>query len=645
VPKVFHTITGKLLISGILLQSLLLASYFLVTSSILRESMASNLATSIRTTSQIIHLGIAPYAVEQRYDILQDFFNELISGANEDLRYIVVLDQNNHSLVATGISANKLPIPSVNEQAAIAAGIYHVRQPVLLSGNQIGQVQFGLSTLKVVDLIERMIRLALLVSLCGILLTAALLAGFGHKIKQRFSFLMLATQAIVSGDYRKKVPDAGKDELAQLAAHFNIMSAGLELREKKFLAVFNAAPIPMLLLLKDQESPDYHRSEQNIASKQMFGELIEKNAGMLSCSDSDNLRLTAIIEKENHLLATELDLQLASGISQPFLVSGQCFEIEHSNYLILAAMDISDLRNAQNELLALNRELELRVAQRTIELEQRNQDLDTALQTIQQAQKQLIQSEKLSSLGSMVAGVAHELNTPIGNALTVASTLVYNQKQFKDDHIKGLSKSELNNHLDENELAGQLLVSNLQRAAALVSSFKAVAVDRSSSQRREFVLSDIIDEIILSTTPMFRTSKAILSCELDRSIRMDSFPGPLGQVLTNLLNNALIHGIKSGVGQAITVRTSLIDSEHLLLSVRDDGAGIPPENLGKIFDPFFTTTLGQGGSGLGLNIVYNLVSGLLGGQIQVYSKIGEGSEFLISLPLHAPKMEARENVL
>ncbi|WP_170174867.1 ATP-binding protein [Undibacterium parvum] len=644
-PKVFHTITGKLLIFGIVLQSLLLASYFLVTSNILRESMASNLATSIRTTSQIIHLGIAPYAVEQRYDILQDFFNELISGANEDLRYIVVLDQNNHSLVATGISANQLPLPSENEHAAIAAGIYHVRQPVLLSGNQIGQVQFGLSTLKVVDLIERMIRLALLVSLCGILVTTVLLTVFGHKIKQRFSLLMLATQAIVSGDYRKKVPDTGKDELAQLAAHFNIMSAGLELREKKFLAVFNAAPIPMLLLKKDQQNPDYHRSEQNIASRQMFGELTEKTSGMLTCSDSDNLSLTAIIEKENHLIATELDLQVASGISQPFLVSGQCFEIEHSNYLILASMDISDLRNAQNELLALNRELELRVAQRTIELEQRNQDLDTALQTIQQAQKQLIQSEKLSSLGSMVAGVAHELNTPIGNALTVASTLVYNQKQFKDDHIKGLSKSELNNHLDENELAGQLLVSNLQRAAALVSSFKAVAVDRSSSQRREFLLSDIIDEIILSTTPMFRTSKAILSCELDPSIRMDSFPGPLGQVLTNLLNNALIHGIKSGVGQAITVRTSLIDSEHLLLSVRDDGAGIPPENLGKIFDPFFTTTLGKGGSGLGLNIVYNLVSGLLGGQIQVYSKIGEGSEFLISLPLHAPKMEARENVL
>ncbi|WP_295748494.1 ATP-binding protein [Undibacterium sp.] len=644
-PKVFHTITGKLLIFGIVLQSLLLASYFLVTSNILRESMASNLATSIRTTSQIIHLGIAPYAVEQRYDILQDFFNELISGANEDLRYIVVLDQNNHSLVATGISANQLPLPSENEHAAIAAGIYHVRQPVLLSGNQIGQVQFGLSTLKVVDLIERMIRLALLVSLCGILVTTVLLTVFGHKIKQRFSLLMLATQAIVSGDYRKKVPDTGKDELAQLAAHFNIMSAGLELREKKFLAVFNAAPIPMLLLKKDQQNPDYHRSEQNIASRQMFGELTEKTSGMLTCSDSDNLSLTAIIEKENHLIATELDLQVASGNSQPFLVSGQCFEIEHSNYLILASMDISDLRNAQNELLALNRELELRVAQRTIELEQRNQDLDTALQTIQQAQKQLIQSEKLSSLGSMVAGVAHELNTPIGNALTVASTLVYNQKQFKDDHIKGLSKSELNTHLDENELAGQLLVSNLQRAAALVSSFKAVAVDRSSSQRREFLLSDIIDEIILSTTPMFRTSKAILSCELDRSIRMDSFPGPLGQVLTNLLNNALIHGIKSGVGQAITVRTSLIDSEHLLLSVRDDGAGIPPENLGKIFDPFFTTTLGKGGSGLGLNIVYNLVNGLLGGQIQVYSRIGEGSEFLISLPLHAPKMEARENVL
>lgn len=641
--RFLHTLRGKLLLSGVLIQSLLLASYFLVTSSILRESMASNLATSVRTTSEIIHLGIAPYAVERRFDILQDFFNELISGSNEGLRYIVVLDENKKALIATGISIQELPAPSKNAQEAIAKGIYHVRQPVLLSGNHIGEVQFGLSTLGVLDLLERMIRVALLVSLCGILLTSLLLAVFGHRIKRRFGMLISATQEIVSGNYQKKVPEHGKDELSHLASHFNAMSRALEVREKKFVAVFNAAPVPMFLFTKDAQTRLYHRTEHNLASRQTFGELSELNPTLLPCSADDNGRLMQKLEQDSRLPPTELNLHLTDGNSHPCLVSGQCFDVDNISYLILAAMDIADLRMAQNELQGLNRELEQRVEQRTTELEQRNHELDSALQTIRHAQEQLIQSEKLSSLGSMVAGVAHELNTPIGNSLTVASALLYNQKQFKEETAGGVRKSELDAHLEENQLAGELLVRNLQRAAELITSFKAVSVDRTSSQRRKFPVSEIIEEIILSMSPMFRSSGIKIECELNNEIQMDSFPGPLGQIISNLVSNALTHGINPGIGERISIHTHMLDKDHLMLSVSDDGAGIPAEHLGKIFDPFFTTKLGQGGSGLGLNIVYNLVTGLLGGQIQVKSSVGQGSEFFITLPLSAPVDEKKND--
>lgn len=638
-----HTLRGKLLLSGILIQSLLLASYFLVTSSILRESMASNLATSVRTTSEIIHLGIAPYSVEGRFDILQDFFNELISGSDDGLRYIVVMDENKNALIATGVSIQNLPIPSINAKEAIAKGIYHVRQPVLLSGNHIGEVQFGISTLGVLDLLERMIRVALLVSVCGILLSGLLLAVFGHRFKRRFSMLINATQEIVSGNYQKKVPEHGKDELSHLASHFNAMSRALEVREKKFVTVFNAAPIPMFLLIKDEQTQSYRRTEYNLASRKIFGNLNDISTAILPCSDDDNARLINLLEQDNKLHPTEIALNFVDGHTHPCLVSGQCFDVDNINYLILAAMDIADLRKAQNDLQGLNRELEQRVEQRTTELAQRNHELDSALQTIQHAQEQLIQSEKLSSLGSMVAGVAHELNTPIGNSLTVASALLYNQKQFKEEMLSGVRKSELDAHLEENQLAGELLVRNLQRAAELITSFKAVSVDRTSSQRRVFPVSEIIEEIILSMSPMFRSSGVKIECELDNDIQMDSFPGPLGQIISNLLSNALTHGINPGMGERIDIHTHMLDKEHFMLSVSDDGAGIPAEHLGKIFDPFFTTKLGQGGSGLGLNIVYNLVTGLLGGQIQVKSSVGQGSAFFITLPLSAPVDEKKND--
>ncbi|MBI5257594.1 MAG: PAS domain S-box protein [Burkholderiales bacterium] len=291
--------------------------------------------------------------------------------------------------------------------------------------------------------------------------------------------------------------------------------------------------------------------------------------------------------------------------------------------------DITERERARAALQELNETLEHRVAERTAEL-------SNALEGLRRAQAELVQAEKLASLGALVAGVAHELNTPIGNAVMVASTLADHRREFEAAIAGGLRRTALETYLASAREASQVLERNLQRAAELVGSFKQLAVDQSSVQRRSFELAEVLQEVLLALSPTLRRSGVTLVDEVPAGLLLDSYPGPLGQVLVNLISNALVHAFEPGSAGTITVAAGRLDERRLWLRLRDDGRGIPPEALGRIFDPFFTTRLGQGGSGLGLHIVYNLVTGLLGGRIEVRSEPGAGAEFVIELPVQAP---------
>jgi signal transduction histidine kinase len=239
----------------------------------------------------------------------------------------------------------------------------------------------------------------------------------------------------------------------------------------------------------------------------------------------------------------------------------------------------------------------------------------------------------------LVAGVAHELNTPIGNSVTVASTLQAFSAEFKNALDQGITRSTLIKYIENNAHASEMLLRNLQNAAELIGSFKRVAVDRTSAQRRTFKLDEVAKETILTMGAFIRKKSYDVEMEIAPDINMDSYPGPLGQVITNLVNNALIHGFDQRDQGKIFINAHLLKDSlpaSVELSIIDDGVGISSANLGRIFDPFFTTKLGQGGSGLGLNIVYNLIVDVLGGHIQVDSVLGKGTRFIIQLPLSAP---------
>lgn len=294
--------------------------------------------------------------------------------------------------------------------------------------------------------------------------------------------------------------------------------------------------------------------------------------------------------------------------------------------------------NTQNEFIGYHgvgrNTTELHMAERAEHLHL--EKLQLAHAELQRAMAQLVESEKLAALGALVAGISHELNTPIGVGLTAASALAYKATLFSDSAAAGISRLALDAFVRDTQTGADLLVRNLGRAADLVNRFKQVAVDQSSSQRRAFEVQEVVTEIVLTLGPSFRQSDCAVATHISPGLRLDSYPGPLGQVLTHLLTNAMTHAYAQGRGSTIVFEGKDHDTAHVRLEVRDTGCGITPENQKRVFEPFFTTRLGQGGSGLGLYIVHNIVTGVLGGQIALQSAPGQGTAIVLILPRVAP---------
>lgn len=303
------------------------------------------------------------------------------------------------------------------------------------------------------------------------------------------------------------------------------------------------------------------------------------------------------------------------------------------------------LLSAFEALRQHNLNLEATVTQRTAELTASNAELSEALATLQKAQRELVESEKLASLGRLVAGVAHELNTPLGNALTVVSALDDRYKQLEAMLAGGgaqLRRSTLEDLARDTRRGQDILQRNVQKAADLVRDFKQVAIDQTADLRRDFDLAKVVEDVLVMVEPSFKHTPFAIETDLCHGLMMNSYPGALGQVLTNLLMNALLHGFEGMEQGRVTVHCARLTETEVELGVADDGRGMDESVRRRIFDPFFTTKLGTGGSGLGMHIVHSIVTNVLGGQIEVRSSPGQGTQMLMRLPLLAPQRAAGE---
>jgi len=301
---------------------------------------------------------------------------------------------------------------------------------------------------------------------------------------------------------------------------------------------------------------------------------------------------------------------------------------------LLVLHDQTEIINAQNRLRLANENLEIRVNERTVNLQQSNAQLKETLDTLAKTNQQMIHSEKMASLGGLVAGISHEINTPVGVGVTAATNIEENVKSLENLLATGkLTKSEFESSMANTRKGLDILIKNLRRASDLIKSFKQVAVDQSSDELRHIDIKHYFDEIILSLHPKLKQTNISVKNNTPDGIMVHTNPGAIYQIISNLVVNSIVHAFEHGVeNEEIELDASLNDDDFVL-EYRDNGKGLDDETLARVFDPFFTTKRGQGGSGLGMNVVYNLVTTSLNGEINIDSEPEKGLYVAMSIPL------------
>ncbi|OYU44313.1 MAG: hypothetical protein CFE44_13620, partial [Burkholderiales bacterium PBB4] len=492
-------------------------------------------------------------------------------------------------------------------------------------------------------------RSILLAGLVGLVVELALLAWILHRqVAAPLRTLSAATQALAEGKREVQLDMRGPAELGVLARNFQHMTEQLREREEGLIrsvafrdTLFQT--IPDMVFVKDLEGR-YLAANRAFAlaygatESQMLGmrdcDLVpQKDAEYYASRDLEALKAGRPIRSEHDSVNVITGLRsyyetVKTPIYDP---NGKCVG------LLGIGRNITARKMAELELQALNEHLEERVRARTTELVATNAEMGEAMRVLQSTQRELIEGEKVASLGRMVAGIAHELNTPIGNALMIGSALADQARlmhqAMEEDRLK---RSELADFLREAASGAEVLERALRQASHLIASFKQVAADQQSEQRRPFDLATNVDEILAILRPGLRGTSITLDAAVPADIAMDSYPGLLAQVISNLVTNAKVHAFDVGVEGVVRIEATDL-GDAVCLAVRDNGKGISEDIRARIFEPFFTTRMGRGGTGLGLSIVHGLVTQGLGGQIVVDYQQPRGTGFVITLPKSDPR--------
>lgn len=360
-------------------------------------------------------------------------------------------------------------------------------------------------------------------------------------------------------------------------------------------------------------------------------------------------KITFNIDQETptHYLCKGSVIQ-TTGNSVPALIMLQCHEkpkfttsfITLNENIEQLRREIIHRRNAENQVNALNQELEQRIKERTAELLNTNIELTHSLKKLKNAQEQLIRTERLASLGSMIAGIAHEINTPIGACITASSYLKEQVSRYQNLYNNGtLTRSDFEALLDAASESSTIVEDNLIRSSDLVLKLKQLAVDQSSEAYRQINIKSYIEELLTSLRLYFKGCTHVIQFKCPHDIEIKSQPSTLTLIIDNLIENSMRHGFKGIESGVINIEISR-KKKHILLHYSDNGVGIPAQYLKQIFDPFFTTQRGKGDSGLGMNIVYNLVKNKLAGNISVTSEALKGVDFHIKFPVSQKNIQS-----
>jgi PAS domain S-box-containing protein len=572
----------------------------------------------------------------------------------------------NPDVVSVSVSdeVGQVFVRKVSDVVPVVATLTDQRD-IVYNGTRVGTLQVEMTP----ERVQREVRADMLRLAAAMLLQMALAFSliwpvFKNRVLHPLLKLREGAMRLARGELSQPLATQRQDEIGELAGALDTMrtdlaallrereqktealelelaerqraEAALQVTQTKFKAIFDASPVSMSVSRIGETSETV---DVNSAWVRVFGLTREQAIGS-NGARTGIWKNIALRDESMRLLQAHGQLEgfrawMLHGVTRQEMLcelSGRLLTLGGELVLIMAFDDVTEQHRNEENILQLNATLEQRVQERT-------QELSATLVQLTAAQSELVRAEKMSALGSLVAGIAHELNTPIGNSLTVASTLEDNAHRFADGMATGLTRSRLDEFVSSTRQGAGILMRGLQHAAELVSSFKQVAVDQTSLNRRRFDLNATVHEILLTLGPTIRKYSHTVECDIASDITMDSYPGPLGQVVTNLVNNALIHAFARDQRGRIVVHAKPGPAGTVQLQVSDNGVGIPEDHLTRVFDPFFTTRLGQGGSGLGLNIVYNLVTKTLGGTVHVASIPGQGATFHIVVPCKAPTLD------
>ncbi len=406
-------------------------------------------------------------------------------------------------------------------------------------------------------------------------------------------------------------------QLQELLTQYQSTEIALRQSEDKFSKAFERSPIP--LSISSVSDGRYFAVNQEFIRKTGYTheELIGSTVFDLNFWDDLNSRVAMfkLLKSQGYVRNFETRLRSKTGEIKDVILSVEQIQLEDASYALTAAKDVTELKNTQHKLSV------------------RSHELSETLNRLRETQSQLIQSEKMAALGNLVAGVAHEINTPVGTAIMMASTLENStQTVISDLTQQTLTQTNFQNYLETATEASHLILQNLNRAGELIQSFKQIAVDQTSLKARSFNVKAYLQDIIVNLSSQLKQTPHHVSISGDDSLEIYSDPGAFSQITTNLVINALMHAFPDDRPGKIHFHISSTEQQWTL-TYHDNGIGIPDENRDRIFEPFFTTARHKGGSGLGLHLVYNLVTQSLNGKISVSSSENEGTTFTITFPL------------
>lgn len=647
--SLFHFKRGslrlRLVAASVLVEVVLLAILIGNSARLIDNAARSSVAATLAQITPMLNAAAAPYLLERDYSGLQDMLTAIVSGPAQEISYVVITTRDGREIARAGLSRDIiLAPPSTNVSQALDDSVYRAEYPVAVGGEKLGVMRLGLSTRIVAETRSAIIRQGLLIACAEVVASIIVLGLLGIWLTHHLERAAAASRAIGDGDYSIRLPELGGAEVADLARAVNRMGEEVEHRMQA-LRDLNAE-LEQRIVVRTAEQQHSLREQQIILDNAMVGILFLRDRVILRCNPvwADMLGYTPQ-ELEGRSTRIYYDSDAAwkaqGKLLYPAIQAGQAsngeteFRRRDGTLIVCSfrgkAIDPADL--SQGTIWVLQDITARKVAERA--LEQRTLALQNSVQQLRSTQLQLVQAEKLAALGQLVSGIAHELNTPIGNAVTSASALVETARKLAVDHATGLlTRSQFERLTTDCREISNLVLSNAQRAAELIDRFKLVAADHTHDERCGFSLNDQVRNVLEGLGPRLRARQVAVTLDMPVAVAMESYPGLLTQVLVGVINNAIDHAFQGIAAPALVLRVrELPDTEPAMaeITITDNGAGIAAPLLPRVFEPFYTTRRGAGHSGLGLHILYNLVVTALEGHIAIASRLGAGAIVTVTL--------------